>query len=774
MASSQSLPSTCGQDPQQHCDICDEIVRFLADAETLQESLPMVQSLGRFDELISDNCAHHAQFIRKYAPSFHDVAYETTNVYLVHRYGNGANLWFREPGLDSKAFTIQTSCKNLPAGEGEPEPSTCSWIDVKMLRTWKVKCETQHAECARLGVSQEAKENLPAYLVDLESYCLVAAAPDMTYWALSYVWGGSSQLLLSTTTVHRLQQPQSLQDTNTQRRIPLTILHAMELAKTLDCKYFWVDSLCIVQNENKLRSIELSKMSSIFEGASVVIVAGNGSNANHGILGLPNISKARNCPDDSLLLSNNARIMAMHVPSQAPRFLEASSLSIWKSRGWTFQESFFARRKLFFYDGYVAWECTERCDLERLTPEAMEGMTDISIEHSDSRSSLIKEQRQFTGEVFDITRLTVIITDFNARSFTYCEDALDAFSGIASFLHSRSHGALGFVSGLPRAFFGLSLLWHHTQASRRQPSKQGIDFCLPSWSWVGWKGAHTKNYWKLSFACQLWAVGIHSSWKDRVSSSVQWKIHEDGEANGLIDLSDHWSQSRNRFTNNTTEPPPTGWTRHMVSPELSKSIRQAHNDRRHYEYDMFPHPEDVDSQVWHPACYYTHESDPANKYLFPLSFPRVPDNQKHLQIRLISCTTWRTRLEVGTIVTGRDSDGSHTFRLHDESGDLVGTLDTRRVGDEQQPAFHPSTGDVVEVVEIAQATKMLDPYTNWWYQTFPELTSEDWPTEGDAYEYVWVLGIVWEEGIAYRDSIGRVMKHKWGQMDKDRIELVLG
>lgn len=772
MPASQSLPSTCGHDPPRPCDICDYIVQFIVDAEVPQKPAHTPKRLGIFEDLISDKCTHHAQLIRTYDPALgHLVADEPLVVYLVQLYTKGACLWFRDEqgrrSFSSKAFTVQNPSTILPTGEGDS--SARSWIDVNMLRKWKVSCETQHAECAKLGGSQDVGSNFPTYLVDLESHCLVAAAPDMTYWALSYVWGGASQLLLTKSTIHRLQQPQSLQDTNTQSRIPLTIRHAMELAKTLDCKYFWVDSLCIVQDDDELRGTELSTMSSIFGGASVVIIAGNGSDANHGLLGLPNISNARDCPDDSIVLSNNTRIMAMHLPNHSPRSLEASSLSTWKTRGWTFQESFFARRKLFFYDGYVAWECAERCDLERLTSETMEAMTDVSIEHPRLQVSSIKRQRQVTDKRLDTTGLIAIINDFNDRSFTYSEDALDAFSGTASFLHSGSHGALGFVSGLPQALFGLSLLWHHIETTRRRPSKPGSNLCLPSWSWVGWKGARTINYWKLILACKFKDIGKHSSWRDKVSSPVQWKIYDDVDTSDTIDLPDQWSSARDSFINNTTEPPPTGWTRHMVSSEVSAALCQTFNDRLRRDDGDFI---DVDGPVCHPACYYAHESDPASQYLFPLSFPRVPDKQKHLQIRLISCTTWRTRLEVGTLAT--DFDGSHTLRLHDEKGDLVGALDAQRVEDERQPPLHPSTGAMVEVVEIAQGTKMLQPYTGRLWQVFPELTNKDWPTEGDAYEYVWVLGIVWEQGVAYRDSIGRVMKHKWEEMKKDRIELVLG
>jgi hypothetical protein len=45
---------------------------------------------------------------------------------------------------------------------------------------------------------------------------------------------------------------------------------------------------------------------------------------------------------------------------------------------------------------------------------------------------------------------------------------------------------------------------------------------------------------------------------------------------------------------------------------------------------------------------------------------------------------------------------------------------------------------------------------------------------GEKYEFINVLWIEWEEGIAYRKAYGRVMKSAWEAQELEWIDLTLG
>ena len=733
--------------------------------------------MGEFKDLTSGECEYHARLLRQYIPSFgnlvdSDFDYETSSVFIQRSYNHGANFLYsnRGWGTSSKAFALLSSNGQPQIGRGRLHNP--SWIDINLLGQWMANCEASHTECTKSIVQMTMLKTPPSFLIDLESCCLVEGSIDMEYWALSYVWGGVTQSLNSKATVNELCLPGALEQDGVQSKLPATIRHAFALTKRLGIRYIWVDSLCIIQDADHLKALEISKMSSIFGGASVTIVAANGFDANHGLLGLSGISGPRDRPQDCFPLKNEARIIDLHQPSQDTRTLRVSSLAKWKSRGWTFQESFFSRRKLIFYDDYVGWECCNGCNLEFMDWENTNAMPAVSIEHAEYVTPTFRREKLSTRQMIDMDSLSLIIGDFNQRHFTYPEDALDAFSGFASFMHARSMKTLGFISGLPRPFFHLALLWHDDSCSPRSPSKRAQNTCLPTWSWVGWRGASPGLHWKqfISFQGSFQGSGQYPpvSWNDRASSSVQWTGHQSKHDAGII-IPDEWAQIRDLFVDSFANPAPEGWTR-ITIPQVQESEHDSEPstsscpDRAHGESGS-------NYAAFQPRCLYSRESEPNETYRVPLQFPEVSEERKSLQIPLISCVTVRAYLELGE---GVGEDSRSTNKLHDKNGELVGALDVRRVLTDAGFGVSPLPGATVELVEIARGVKVLDRLNDEARWVFEELQQEDWPTLGSTYEYVWVLGIRWEKDIAYRESIGRIMKIKWDKMDKDEIKLMLG
>jgi hypothetical protein len=75
-------------------------------------------------------------------------------------------------------------------------------------------------------------------------------------------------------------------------RIPITILNAIHFVRFLGERYLWVDSLCIVQDDDEDRKPEqLNSMAAIYANGSLNIVAADGSNAAYGLRGVRELSK---------------------------------------------------------------------------------------------------------------------------------------------------------------------------------------------------------------------------------------------------------------------------------------------------------------------------------------------------------------------------------------------------------------------------------------------------------------------------------------------------
>ena len=82
-----------------------------------------------------------------------------------------------------------------------------------------------------------------------------------------------SRQMFTNSTAHGrgLHMPDALQVTAT--KLPRTIRDAMLLVRLLGIGYLWVDSLCIVQDDEEHKSKQIANMGKIYQEACFVILA---------------------------------------------------------------------------------------------------------------------------------------------------------------------------------------------------------------------------------------------------------------------------------------------------------------------------------------------------------------------------------------------------------------------------------------------------------------------------------------------------------------------
>jgi hypothetical protein len=116
-------------------------------------------------------------------------------------------------------------------------------------------------------------------LIDVDREKIIAGSTDRTrYVALSYVWGE-----------HKMgwEMPQSLkaavrtdeygvETIELPDILPYTIRDAIEVTRRLGYHYLWVDSLCIVQDDDHERHAQINMMDEIYSNASLTIAAASG------------------------------------------------------------------------------------------------------------------------------------------------------------------------------------------------------------------------------------------------------------------------------------------------------------------------------------------------------------------------------------------------------------------------------------------------------------------------------------------------------------------
>ena len=187
-------------------------------------------------------------------------------------------------------MSIQYSSKDGPFRfQGESTNIDPEWIDIDTLKTWLSTCDTEHSPKCFDTISQISGG--ARWLIDVVKGSLVPAKTGDHYAALSYVWGQTETVRTTEDNLVYLLEEGSI--FAHERLLPKTIRDTIRLVKLLGIKYFWVDCLCIVQDDAKLKHAQIQEMGTVFARAYVTIIAANGWDANHGLRGIRNVTEPR-------------------------------------------------------------------------------------------------------------------------------------------------------------------------------------------------------------------------------------------------------------------------------------------------------------------------------------------------------------------------------------------------------------------------------------------------------------------------------------------------
>ena len=198
-------------------------------------------------------------------------------------------VWAESPQTPSGSykFAVRAVSRMLPDQPffGRISPSRASFLDFDQIKSWLKHCQTQHSSCR--GTTRSSRPTKHFFVIDVRFKRIVEAPECCQYLALSYVWGGACQYMLSEDNQEMFRQTDSLQP----KYLTTTIRDAIELTAKLGERYLWVDALCIVQDSNVIRQQTLQDMDRIYTESLLTIVAGTCYSANDI---LPGVTEKRN------------------------------------------------------------------------------------------------------------------------------------------------------------------------------------------------------------------------------------------------------------------------------------------------------------------------------------------------------------------------------------------------------------------------------------------------------------------------------------------------
>jgi hypothetical protein len=339
---------------------------------------------------------------------------------------------------------------------------------VDVIKYWLRNCKDNHASC----IYQPTL--LPTRVLDIGS---VKSPPTVRLWntngqsgyyaALSHCWGDIAPLqTLSTTFASHVEGIDM-------SKLPKTFLDTVMVLRELEVRYLWIDTLCIIQDDEMDWAKEGASMKNVYSNAILTIAA----------------SAAKNCTEG---LWRPFKPSTIH-PYFVLRVKEASrsereSLA---TRAWSLQEQLLSRRIVHFGRRPLHWTCSQHVDWEdAIQPDGYNELGLYGIEDliwaSDCQKYFNLDQALMERKGVSRSRAKQalyrcweqIAMQYSARSITFVADRLPALAGLTE--HFQELLVDEALIGLWRDDVAICLCWQVRETGQRG----NIIPELPSWSWT--------------------------------------------------------------------------------------------------------------------------------------------------------------------------------------------------------------------------------------------------------------------------------------------------
>ncbi|KAK2764993.1 hypothetical protein FQN54_008692 [Arachnomyces sp. PD_36] len=413
-------------------------------------------------------------------------------LWLTRRFGggDGFTILVRNPNLKNAvhlltgvAFCVGSNDPLAPRFPLRPiEPDSGSRQSLDVAASWLNHCVEKHERCTSVDAA------LPSRLLDVGTsddsvIKLINCAPNLRskYVSLSYCWGRSSTATTTTRDSYSARTsgiPMS--------DLPRTLQDAITITRHFDIRYLWVDSLCILQDNQNDWARESARMADVFSNAWVVLAANRARDSGEGCFHnrVPRASSIVNIPGTGEVY---AQLLFPSDEWDSARGFDSEPLT---QRGWAFQERALARRTLHYNTRQMYFECNH----------GVRGEDGCSVDKRFCRLGPL-EQRPWPRE-----KWYELLFSYGDRLLSKPTDRLPAVSGLAKMFDTRSE--VQYVAGLWSDTLIEGLAWQ--SMGDRAPAST-TDYVGPSWSWASHRGsvsAGRQKEWQDVARVESWHVDL--------------------------------------------------------------------------------------------------------------------------------------------------------------------------------------------------------------------------------------------------------------------------
>lgn len=281
-------------------------------------------------------------------------------------------------------------------------------------------------------------------------------AKGQRYATLSHSWGAQKDVIkLTRQTLDFFLKEIPLD------RLPKTFTEALVITKRLGLDFIWIDTLCIIQDDEEDWQTESALMTSVYGGSTCTIAASSARNPTEGcFVTTPYFSGGlrTRVTDDGRQRVQDFRQQQVYELSTFETHLG--------TRAWALQEKMLAPRTIHFGERGAFWECKTLIASEHLP----EGFPRQLV------SPIVRREGKFEWHWPQIVQL------YSAANLTFGKDKLPALSGIARLGYNETGDQ--YLAGLWRNNLESQLCWRLWDV---QPLERPT-FRAPAWSWASIDG----------------------------------------------------------------------------------------------------------------------------------------------------------------------------------------------------------------------------------------------------------------------------------------------
>ena len=336
-----------------------------------------------------------------------------------------------------------------------------------------------------------------------------AEAANGPYATLSHCWGQNKVIKLTTASIDSLQHGIAVSE------LPALYQNAITVCRRLEIQYLWIDSLCIIQDQELDWTCEIAAMGEVYSHALFNIEAAYAAEVSGQLFFSRDQTRITPLPV-TIEWHKDGPLLFFLIDISVQREDDMREAPLFK-RAWVLQEQLLAKRSIVYSKTQIHWVCHTLEASEQFpkgVPDLREG-SDLLSHSLKPRSlqylkSMIASENplwfyhrsQSGSNMSPMERFWLswrsIVLDYSSRSLTLEKDKLAAIAGLASVIQAKI--GIQYIAGMwnTRFYIEYELCWKASRkADGRQPYRP-TEYRAPTWSWASVEGnisyMHKKDY----------------------------------------------------------------------------------------------------------------------------------------------------------------------------------------------------------------------------------------------------------------------------------------